>query len=52
MIPRRSLRRRQVAPESETPIGVRNGDVMKLVGGAKRRFRGELNRGRRESSRS
>lgn len=32
MIPLRSRRRRKVPPESEPPIGVRNGDVMELVG--------------------
>lgn len=47
-----NLRRRQVTPESEAPIAVWNRDVMKLVSSAKRRFRGKLNRGRRETSRS
>jgi hypothetical protein len=29
-----NLRRRVVAPESEFPIGIRDGDIVKFVGGA------------------
>lgn len=34
MIPRRCKRRRIVAPESEFPIGIGDGDIVEFVGGA------------------